>query len=368
MRQQDVKKIEDAQKKLAEWLSDERELGVKPFRIEYVESFVDDDEIECMIFRYRKTLFSKWMLGIVSDSGVFSQMKEFCQETARQDAGECLEFLKNYWKNLAAKQAGAENAEYAAKKGVFSGFVLLARKAWDKESFQKEFEEIWGLKPEYDEGDAARKKEGDNCDALILELGSQRVMIGYMGVPVPGGEAEHNAAFNYTWKEAVEVTKTHQAQIVVAVMGAHEDVKKDGELFVKVVSVLCRQKGALGVYANGVVYQPEFYYAMREFIEKGIFPLMGLVWFGVMGAEHGYHVYTIGMNCFGKDDMEILGTEENPREVKEFLINIARYCIDEDVVLHDGETIGLSAQQRCRLTRSPGVSTGGMTIKIAYEK
>ena len=368
MKEQDAKKLADAQKQLAEWLSDERELGARPSKIEYVESFVDEDEISCMIFKYKKSLFSKWMLGIVSDSGVFSQMQEFRQETAVQDAKACLEFLKNYWKNLAAKQAGTENAEYAKRKGAFSGFVLLAQKSWDKESFKKEFEEAWGLKPAYDEGDDTEKKDGDNCDALIMELGSQRVMIGYMGIPVPGGEVEQNAAFNYTWKEAVEVTKTHQAQLVVAIMGAHEDVKQDGELFVKVVSVLCRQKGALGVYANGVVYQPEFYFAMREFIEKGIFPLMGLVWFGIMGAEHGYHVYTIGMNCFGKDDMEILGTLENPGEVKKFLTDIAGYCIDQDVVLHDGETIGLTAQQRCKLTRSPGVTAGGMTIKIAYEK
>lgn len=281
-------------------------------------------------------------------------------------------FLKKNRKDSApqpaVQPAGGENEEYVKRKGGFSGFVLLSRKEWDKESFKKEFETAWGLKPTYDEGDDTEKKGGDDCDVLILELGSQRVMIGYMGIPVPGGEAEHNAAFNYTWKEAVEVTKTHQAQLVVAILGAHEDVKRDGELFVKVVSILCRQSNAIGVYANGVVYQPQFYFAMREFIERGMFPLMGLVWFGVMAAEHGYNIYTIGMNCFGKDDMEIIGPTDNPGEVKEFLMDIASYCIDGDVTLHDGETIGLTAEQKCKITRSPGVSTEGMTLKIAYRK
>lgn len=368
MTEQDEKKLADAKNRLAEWLSDERELGARPAKMEYVESFVDEDEIACMIFKYKKSLFSKWMLGIVSDSGVFSEMQEFRQDTAVQDAKACLEFLKSYWKNLAAKQAGTENAEYAKKKGAFSGFVLLSDKSWDKERFKRDFSADWGLNPAYDEGDDTQKKDGDNCDALLFDIGSQRVAIGYMGIPVPNGEAEQNAAYNYTWKEAVEVTKTHQAQLVVMILGEHRDVKQDGELFVKVVATLCKQSNAIGVYANGVVYQPEFYFAMKEFIEKGMFPLLGLVWFNVVTAEHGYTLYTFGMNCFGKDDMEIIETLEDPKTVKDFLVNIATYCIDEDVVLHDGETIGLSASQRCKLTRSPGVSVGGMTIKIAYEK
>lgn len=256
--------------------------------------------------------------------------------------------------------------EYMNKKGVFSGFVLLSDKSWDKDKFKQDLEADWGLQPEYDEGDSSRQEEQKHCDAVILEIGSQRVAVGYMDIPVPGGEAEQNAAYNYTWENAVEVTKTHQAQILVTVMGEHEDVKKDGELFVKVAATLCKQSNAIGVYANGVVYQPEFYFAMKEFIEQGIYPLLGLVWFGVLRAEHGYHIYTIGMNGFGMDDMEILGTAEDPKTVKDFLVNIAGYCIDENVILHNGETIGLSDTQRCRISRSPGVCVEGMTLKIEY--
>ncbi|MDE7271438.1 MAG: DUF4261 domain-containing protein [Acetatifactor sp.] len=255
---------------------------------------------------------------------------------------------------------------YAKRKGVFNGFVLLADKSWDKDKFKRDLEADWGLQPDYDEGDGSRHEDQSHCDALIIDLGSQRVAVGYMDIPVPGGEAEQNAAYNYTWPNAVEVTKTHQAQILVTVIGEHQDAKKDGELFVKMMAALCKQPNAIGVYANGVVYQPEFYFAMKEFIEKGMYPLMGLVWFGVLRAELGYHIYTIGMNSFGMDDMEILGTAEDPKTVKDFLMNIASYCIEEDVILHDGETIGLSSTQRCRISRSPGVCVNGMTLKIEY--
>lgn len=249
--------------------------------------------------------------------------------------------------------------------GVFSGFVLLAQKSWDKEQFKKDFAADWGLQPVYDEGDGSRQADG-NHEAVILQLGSQKVAIGYMGMPVPGQEAEKNAAYNYTWKEAVETVKTHQAQILVMVMGEHEDVKADGALFVKVVATLCKQKGALGVYTNEVVYQPEFYFAMKEFLEKGMYPILGLIWFHVLQAEYGYSVYTVGMNNFGKDEMEIIGTAEDPKVVKDFLVQIATYCIEEDVTLKSGETIGITADQRCEIIRSNGAYVEGMSIKINY--
>lgn len=362
----DKSKIDNAVSQLEEWLSDPRELGKKPSKVEYVESFEDEDGVSCMIFKYKKSMLSKWMLGIVSDSGVFSYMKEFDGDRARQDAEECLTFLKNYWKNLAAKQAGTENQKYEEHKGAFSGFVLLSDKTWDKEQIKRDLKADWGIDPEYDEGDDSYDREGDGCDAMIFELGSQRILLGFMDVPVPGGEAEQNAAYNYMWKDAVEVTKTHQAQIMVAVLGEHQDVKQDGVLFVKLVASLCKQPNAIGVYTNGVVYEPKFYFAMKEFIEKGLYPLLGLVWFGMLRSEKGIHLYTYGMNTFGKDDMEILDTTEDIQTVKDFLIDIAGYCIDQDVVLHDGETIGLSADQRCRITKSPGVCVAGETLKIAY--
>lgn len=251
--------------------------------------------------------------------------------------------------------------------GTFSGFVLLSETKWDKEQFKKDFVQDWELEPVYEEGDG--KNMGDqDVDAVIMELDGQRVVLGYMGMPVPDGEAEENAAYNYMWKDAVEVTKTHKAHMIVMVMGEHENVNEDGELFVKVVSTLCKQETVIGVYTNGVVYQPEFYFAMKEFLERGMYPLMGLVWIHMVREEEGCSLYTMGMENFGKDEMEVLKTTENPGEVREFLLDIASYCIEEDVTLNDGETIGLTEDQICKITRSEGVCVEGMSLKIDYHE
>lgn len=365
----ETQKIKDAKQQLTEWLCDPRELGEKPAKLEYVKTLIDPDGIECMIFKFKKTLFSKWMLGVVSDAGVFSEMQVYSEETAEKDAAECLDWLKTYWKDMAARQSGESTDEHKDEIGRFVAFALLSDKTWDKEQFRQDMKEDWGIEYEPEEGETdENSEEHQGCDAELFQVGSATVILGFLDIPVPNGEAEQNAAMNYTWKEAVEVTRTHQAHIIVSVMGEHENPIEDGKLFVKVLASLCKQKNVIGVNTNGVVYQPQFYFAMKEMLEKGMFPTWGLIWFGVLRTEKGFHTYTIGMNHFGKDDMEILDADKDPNELRDFMIGIAEYCIEGNVALRAGESIGLTADQRCQISRSEGVCIDGMTLKIAYRK
>lgn len=93
--------INNAKKQLDKWLAHPNELGFSPEKIEYTNSFVDKDNIKCLIFKYQETAKSKCLLGIVSDSGTFSEMKEYNKNTELEDAIKILEMLKNYWKKKA---------------------------------------------------------------------------------------------------------------------------------------------------------------------------------------------------------------------------------------------------------------------------
>ena len=95
------KTIKNAMEELEEWLSDPSELGKKPAKIEYTNAFTDEDGINCLIFKYKKNVLGKWLLGIVSESGTFSEMGEYNQKTEIDDAKRILEMLKNYWKEMA---------------------------------------------------------------------------------------------------------------------------------------------------------------------------------------------------------------------------------------------------------------------------
>ena len=62
------------------------------------------------------------------------------------------------------------------------------------------------------------------------------------------------------------------------------------------------------------------------------------------------------MDVFGKEEMEVLNTDAEPEELRDFLASLASYVLACDVTLQDGETIGFSADDKHTITRSPGVS------------
>lgn len=357
--------IAEAKAELIEWLAHPAELGKAPVKIEYVNAFEDADGITCLIFKYKKSLLGKWLLGIAGEAGVFSEMQEYKQETERADAEALLNYLKDYWKKQA--EYAGEDEERNKNRGAFLAFVLLGEKSWDKEQFKKDFEADWGIQIQED------KEESDNekyKDVMLFHVGTQLVTIGFMDFPVPNQEAEQNASMNYMWREAREVTAKHEAQILVSVMGEHADIFEDSRLYVKAVNSMCRQKNVLGVNANGIVYQPEFYTEMAGLLKnhpKEV-PLFNLIWFGLAQTEKGVSGYTVGMYQFGKDEIEVLDVQNQPSEIRDFVINMASYVVENDVTLRDGETIGFSAKQKLPITRSEGVFTEGMTLKIGYGK
>ena len=137
-------------------------------------------------------------------------------------------------------------------------------------------------------------------------------------------------------------------------------------LQVKLVCAACRQSGTLGVYANGTVYQPEFYRSAAQPMEDGELPLPDLVWIGLYRREGGLCGYTDGLRSFGKDEIEVLDVRAEPGDLHSFLLDLAGYVVEEDVTFHDGETVGFTEEQHLPISRSAGVWHGGMTLKIPY--
>ena len=261
-----------------------------------------------------------------------------------------------------AKRAEAEDE--SDHTGVFTGFVLLSKAEWDKEQFIRDMKEKWDIA--VDEYDASEEK-GD--DALVFEVGDMLAAVSLATYPIPNGEAELNAENNYMWEDAVKVTKEHRAHLMVAVLGKEEDLLEKGKLFTKLVAACCRQRYATGVYTSGVVFEPRFYEGLADMIKEDELPIFNWVWFGLYRSEGSLNGYTYGMDVFGKEEMEVLNTDAEPEELRDFLASLASYVLACDVTLQDGETIGFSSDDKHTITRSPGVSLPEeqMTLKISWE-
>ena len=245
-------------------------------------------------------------------------------------------------------------------KGQFVGFVLMSKGQWDKQQLISDLKEKWNIDVQEDE-------EGKREDSIVFEIDDMIAAVSLMPYPIPNREAEINAENNYMWLDAVDAAREHSAHIMVAVLGQEEDVIKKGKLFTKLAAACCCQEYATGVYTSGVVFEPAFYEGFADMMKEDELPIYNWIWFGMVQDENGLSAYTYGMNVFGKDEMEVLNAEAEPEELRDFLVGITAYVLEGDVELHDGETIGFSADDIHTIQRSEGVLLPKMTLKISYE-
>ena len=256
-----------------------------------------------------------------------------------------------------ANEEGSATEEEAA--GTFCGSVLLSEDEWDKDKLISDLQAYWGIE---------LPKEDTEDEDTIVNFDKCRIVISKFPAPVPNEEAEINAENNWMWEEAVEVTKTHKAHIVVAILGDEEDLISRGLLYTKIMATCCKQKKAIGVFTSGVVFEPSYYMKSAEMIRDGELPIFTWVWFGLYRTENGLSTYTYGMKDFGKLELEILDADEDAGKLLSFISAIASYILQDDVELKDGETIGLSEDDIHQITLSKGVALPEKTLKISYEK
>ncbi len=357
-----------AQRALEEWLADDQELGKVPSKMECVGTF-ELHELLYYIFKYKKSLLGKWLLGVCGgfeEDGsdhcghVFSEMEEYDPANAEEKCVAMVEMIREYWmKQAAGGEVGEERSggEDQGGGGSFVGFVLLDSCQWDRRKLISDLKADWGM-------ETTDSQEDEN--SLVFDLDGGIAAVSLMPAPIPDGEAVGAAETNYMWRDAVAAAKRHQAHLMVALMGKGNDPLAMGKNFVKLCDASLKQENALGIYASGTVFQPEFYHEAAEILREDGLPVLNLIHFGLYQSEEGVNGFTHGLADLGKEEIEVLGSRESAEAVRDFLFNIVCYILDGDVVLNDGETIGFTAEQMLPITRSPGVAVEGDSLKIGF--
>ena len=72
------------------------------------------------------------------------------------------------------------------------------------------------------------------------------------------------------------------------------------------------------------------------------------------------------MTFFGKNELEVIDSKQQPDKVISFMFSIEEYVLSEDVELKDGETIGFTEEQKLPISVGDGVSVKGITAKIGF--
>lgn len=356
---------------MTEWLAHPQELGKAPAKIEIAGEF-DLHDCHYYILKYKKSLLGKWLVGVCGFEDAetlepcghtFSQMEPYNPADAQAKCEAMVEQIRQYWMDRAK-----EEVERQSSAGPFAGFVLLSTPEWDLETFKAQLKADWDI--DYPPEDGEEAVSNDSGTTAVFDVDGMTVAASLMEAPVPDGEAEYWANSNFMEKEkALAAAKAHQAHVMVAIldqMSEGRTRRQLGELYVKLVSTLLKAPNALGVYTNGTVWLPDYFIRVSEDLKEGHLPLLDLVFVGLVKYEKGICGWTNGLRAFGKDELEIRDSQHSPQDVHELLLNVSGYLIEGDVTLHDGETLGYTAEQKLHITRSEGVNVEGMSLKIEF--
>jgi len=353
---------------MEEWLSHPQELGKKPAKLEIAGEF-DLHDLHYYIFKFKKTLLSSWKVavcgGYEGDSlghcgHIYSEMEPYDPSTAQEKCVAMVEKIRQYWAERAAGQESGEQNNAHAGEG-FVGFVLLSTPEFNVKEFRTVLKNDWGIECPED----SEKTENQEITIAFYENGMV-VTVGLMEARVPNGDAEYWANSNFfTRDKSIAAAKSHQAHLLVAVLGKDSPMKA-GELYVKIASTCLKAKNALGIYDCGTVWLPEDYIRFAMVMKEGEFPLTNLVFVGLYQNEKGVSSWTNGLRSFGKEELEVINSSQSPSEVYELMLNISSYILKEGAVLRDGETLGYSAEQKLPIKLSQGVYVEGQSLKIGF--
>jgi hypothetical protein len=243
---------------------------------------------------------------------------------------------------------------------IILGMVLLEDpNSFDLKGTVNELRAKWKLNVNDDEADD---------EAAVLVIDDYNIAIANIPAAIPGGEVESAAGYNYLWANGVEETAKHKGHIVLSIMNAGKNAVQENLLYSKVASAVMNNSKSLGIYIGGrtLVLKKEFYQANAAMMAEGDLPLYNWIYFGLRKEKGKQSVYTYGLADFGKREMEIVDSNHTLEELNEMMFNMVNYVIAYNVTLKHGETIGLSAEQKLKITESKGRYIDGMTLKIKY--
>ncbi len=205
---------------------------------------------------------------------------------------------------------------------------------------------------------------------LSFSLGQAIVAIGPMPAPIPWSDLEGPCATSWLWPKAAEELKKHQQHLIVTVMGEQPAIERSKLLTQTIAATLATCPQAIGVYwgdATLVVSRELFREFAVEMLPEGI-PLPIWVDFRVGPSEGGKMAgFTAGMQALGHMELETLNSPESPGDLRERLMDLCGYLLQNGPVIEDGHTVGHSADEKIRVVFSPSAfGHEGQVMRLDY--
>ncbi len=240
------------------------------------------------------------------------------------------------------------------------GMILLEKpNSLDFKGMTSDLEENWGLKIDSNESEK---------ETAVLSINGYTIAIAVVPAPIPGDEVETTVEFNYLWPDGANEATKHKGHVILSIMNAGKDPIKENILFNQMAASILKNSESIGIYigARTLVLKKDFYLYNSESMSEENLPLYNWIYFGLIQDKGKQSAYTYGLADFGKKEMEIVRSKKDAEELNEMMYSLTHYVLAYDVTLKAGETIGMSAEQKLKISESKGEFLDGTTIKIDY--
>lgn len=207
---------------------------------------------------------------------------------------------------------------------------------------------------------------------LSFRTGSAEIIVGRMPAPVPWSDLEDPCVTSILWPKATDELKGHAAHLIVTVSGDLGPVDLAVLLTKATASVASTCAAALGVYwSNAPLVIPKNVFI--EFAEKVLPhgpPLDIWIDFRVgRRTDRSSSGFTSGMAALASLEFEVVESPETPSELRERLVELARYVVENGPVLKDGDSVGRNARERIRVRYSKSTfGRAGRVMRLEYEQ
>ncbi len=216
----------------------------------------------------------------------------------------------------------------------------------------------------YCEGLQEVRHHPERC-MLQARFSDYRVTVAHLPTRVPGNDiatlAAH-CAFRDAWKG--EPGK-HASHLLVHLKKAGTDPLRENHLFSEVAAQMLQLEGTVGIYLNerSLLLPKEIY---CENLQGENLPLTNWIFFGSHRSGELRSAYTLGLQDFGKPEIEILDSMHSFTDLARILKDVVHYVLQQNVLLRGQDSVRHTGRMMLRVSEQKGTFVPGRSLRIHY--
>jgi hypothetical protein len=181
-----------------------------------------------------------------------------------------------------------------------------------------------------------------------------------VAAPVPNDEVAGPAGTAWLWPSALADLGGYGAHVVVFGQ-SNSSILEAFRFATRLAASVVRASGALGVYmGKGGVIRGDLFVDMARRVSAPV-----ALWIDMRCSQNqdgSYRLFTTGLSNFELMELEIASANRNCGDLRMWVMEIAGWLIEEHPTVNDGETIGLSAEERVLVRHGPSFLDRAETV------